>query len=156
MGPRPFRRGNSLKGCGIGLLRRRFNGATSFQTWKSGNTYLAHAVGAGLQWGHVLSDVEMRFEKEKLPYVVGLQWGHVLSDVEISLSKTILPSRSMASMGPRPFRRGNFVNRGPALYGSPGFNGATSFQTWKSLIREIPRYFYLNRFNGATSFQTWK
>jgi len=35
------------------------------------------------------------------------------------------------------------------------FNGATSFQTWKRLREQVKGGSH-ERFNGATSFQTWK
>ncbi len=61
-----------------------------------------------LQWGHVFSDVEILSEVlVKDFYRIMLQWGHVFSDVEIS---------QMASCN--------------VMLSS--FNGATSFQTWKS------------------------
>ena len=61
-----------------------------------------------LQWGHVFSDVEMSPRPWICPWCVTLQWGHVFSDVEIGRCRGVPP-------------------RGLGL-----FNGATSFQTWKS------------------------
>ena len=60
-----------------------------------------------------------------------LQWGHVLSDVEITYGRQGLYPVGPASMGPRPFRRGNEALRELAFEALLGFNGATSFQTWK-------------------------
>ena len=60
-----------------------------------------------LQWGHVFSDVEIIGETLGGRPVSRLQWGHVFSDVEISSST----------------QRTN--------EDAEGFNGATSFQTWK-------------------------
>ena len=60
-----------------------------------------------LQWGHVLSDVEILDRGARLQIHLRLQWGHVLSDVEIAWTAPISPGRLIASMGPRPFRRGN-------------------------------------------------
>ena len=84
-----------------------------------------------------------------------LQWGHVLLDVEIRTRKDIPLEPSVASMGPRPFRRGNnnVLSTGKAKLTC--FNGATSCQTWKV----APGFRVSNArtgFNGATSFQTWK
>jgi len=58
-------------------------------------------------------------------------------------------------MGPRLFRRGNTSQSIAVSPSIGGFNGATSFQTWKYLDAFIPNIFP-NGFNGATSFQTWK
>ena len=43
---------------GCGLLRRRFNGATSFRTWKREGRQGVTMAGASLQWSHVLPNVE--------------------------------------------------------------------------------------------------
>ncbi len=59
-----------------------------------------------------------------------LQWGHVFSDVE---TRTLGRVRDHLA----------------------GFNGATSFQTWKQITRPTAYQLYTG-FNGATSFQTWK
>ena len=204
MGPRLFRRGNrhphasrtaSIVGLQWGhvfsdveiepggaksfVFSFFFNGATSFQTWKSPSRVNFLRSGLPLQWGHVFSDVEMprsgsprlgmycifngatsfqtwKFDSRhrRRHEDVHLQWGHVFSDVEISMLE---PSTVLS-----------FV-----------FNGATSFQTWKlglSLGRKLvsnssmgPRLFRRGNwpspsapkrtptlFNGATSFQTWK
>ena len=63
--------------------------------------------------------------------MVVLQWGHVFSDVETK--KRAAPSHRgrHASMGPRLFRRGNTTKINKILNMTAGFNGATSFQTWK-------------------------
>ena len=87
-----------------------------------------------------------------------LQWSHVLPNVETLLAGCGLIYASVASMEPRPSERGNNSTRlarvtkfRPAsmeprpsergnyfYYGSidntySGFNGATSFRTWKLL-----------------------
>ena len=61
MGPRPFRRGNPVFAACQALTL------------------------VPLQWGHVLSDVEMDWHPVDIIAGVWLQWGHVLSDVEIFL-----------------------------------------------------------------------
>ena len=135
-----------------------FNGATAFQPWKPGRTEGAARPGQGLQWGHGLSAVETRVGR--------------------SPPATSVP----ASMGPRPFSRGNTVKRGVVTFPElAGFNGATAFQPWKRggrdsqcllhLVRASmgPRPFsrgndslgivvllVADRFNGATAFQPWK
>ena len=89
------------------LPRTRFNGATSFQTWKSANSSCDMSMKTLLQWGHVFSDMEMARYNLKRPTPSQLQWGHVFSDMEI---------------GQAGGKRGS---------SAPCFNGATSFQTWK-------------------------
>ena len=155
MGPRLFRRGNSASDARTGTTPVRFNGATSFQTWK------LEDVGPGRYprrrfngatsfqtWkSRVLGRAELEYRR--------LQWGHVFSDVEME-------SRRCAGV---PHER--------------RFNGATSFQTWKYRHRghrphldpglqwghvfsdvEISAPSFRPpdplSFNGATSFQTWK
>ena len=60
-----------------------------------------------------------------------LQWGHVFSDVEIMVEGVTLDLDRGASMGPRLFRRGNTGSGSTGCWAGNGFNGATSFQTWK-------------------------
>jgi len=62
----------------------RFNGATSFQTWKSRTNVPTFRAFFQLQWGHVFSDVEISLEAIRAGFKKAwLQWGHVFSDVEI-------------------------------------------------------------------------
>ncbi len=58
-------------------------------------------------------------------------------------------------MGPRLFRRGNYLEQYVYTWGGCCFNGATSFQTWKPGSQSSARR-ATKSFNGATSFQTWK
>jgi len=211
-------------------LKRSFNGATPFQTWKCfwssppqrrpytlqwGHAFsdveitvyriAAAAKRIMLQWGHAFSDVEMSSTKWTSTSRSSLQWGHAFSDVEIrDLSKDVNSegfklqwghafsdvemfranrrsrSISVASMGPRLFRRGNLNFQPHLQLVLPCFNGATPFQTWKfgrsigdqkgsdrasmgpRLFRRgnfdklVQRGMPLASFNGATPFQTWK
>ena len=59
-------------------------------------------------------------------------------------------------MGPRLFSRGN--NQSGIFYRIFGyrFNGATTFQPWKSMSREGSGPNVFSSFNGATTFQPWK
>jgi len=61
-----------------------FNGATPFQTWKSGGRYEDLATERALQWGHAFSDVEIPAATMGDPNHSRLQWGHAFSDVEMS------------------------------------------------------------------------
>ena len=92
-----------------------FNGATSFQTWKC----CARIAGVII--------------------IRRLQWGHVFSDVEIKDRQGRSETEAGASMGPRLFRRGNIPLCRSGRFSTIGFNGATSFQTWKSCVEmEFP------------------
>ncbi len=144
------------------LARREmggFNGATSFQTWKSTPTFDISGVVPGSFNGAT------SFQTWKFGLVPYIQ------DTTLA-----------ASMEPRLFRHGNKMALIMVQWTFPCFNGATSFQTWKLSSRTgfvvkyrgasmEPRLFRhgnllsLNRpeslasfscFNGATSFQTWK
>ena len=158
MGPRPFSRGNGPYRLVADLICPGFNGATAFQPWKcslrarrgtqkqrlqwghglSAVEMLAiHAWGGRncgwLQWGHGLSAVEISdacqsFRLLRRP----LQWGHGLSAVEIASGLRRCDAAMPASMGPRPFSRGNARTRRPAQSTRACFNGATAFQPWKS------------------------
>jgi len=90
------------------LLSLGFNGATTFQPWK---------------FDQILRVLEV---------LLGLQWGHDFSAVEMALNLYISAIKRGASMGPRLFSRGNVEPclAYPSLEYS--FNGATTFQPWKS------------------------
>jgi len=132
MGPRLFSRGNDLKYQTDDGLTRCFNGATTFQPWKFYSAPVCPMCQELLQWGHDFSAVEILF-CPSLPDVPGA-----------------------ASMGPRLFSRGNVMNQKKHLRNEYSFNGATTFQPWKS-SRGHRRIRALKRgFNGATTFQPWK
>ncbi len=84
-----------------------------------------------LQWGHVFSDVETSNMAGFPSGITGLQWGHVFSDVETFDFSIMIIHYPCASMGPRLFRRGNHAVELIGVAEVRGFNGATSFQTWK-------------------------
>ena len=95
-----------------------------------------------LQWGHVFSDVEIVTSLGVATCTATLQWGHVFSDVEIGSDSDHIRI-DHASMGPRLFRRGNVLEVvAGVIFCQLGFNGATSFQTWKSYT--IPAIFNAN------------
>ena len=131
MGPRPFSRGNKLWAAAPGKPPSGFNGATAFQPWKFYVCAGEHGCSAALQWGHGLSAVEMARRRKRHR------------------------SNPRASMGPRPFSRGNWLGIARADRGRVSFNGATAFQPWKSPRSRSPRRGW-EGFNGATAFQPWK
>ena len=133
MGPRLFSRGNSAIQSDCTTYRKASMGPRLFSR---GNP-----------------SVELRHFAE----LVMLQWGHDFSAVEISKFPKSNPIREYASMGPRLFSRGNHgsesaestchraASMGPRLFSrgnldcniqpidaSSRFNGATTFQPWKS------------------------
>src|SRR5712691_6329904 len=67
-----------------------------------------------------------------------LLWSHVLSDVETARYAAKREECLAASMEPRPFRRGNTHTPDSPGYTHSGFNGATSFQTWKLILPVVP------------------
>ena len=107
MGPRPFSRGNIQPIATASSNSSRFNGATAFQPWKCRSSAVIASSSKLLQWGHGLSAVEMLLEV------------------------ALLSQPLEASMGPRPFSRGNPSCRWPGRAGRRCFNGATAFQPWK-------------------------
>ena len=160
-------------------MTTRFNGATSFQTWKLGISMTPSAGVASLQWGHVFSDVEIPDQRLRRLLLRVASMGPRLfrrgNDDNPSHKRRTYPAsmgprlfrrgnlqffdtiffRHEASMGPRLFRRGNLSNSKRRRKGSGCFNGSTSFQTWK--CQDPPRKPERTRcFNGSTSFQTWK
>ena len=107
MGPRPFSRGN---GTDPRLARDEqvgFNGATTFQPWKLVEASTGIRATCVLQWGHDLSAVETPTMKRRIGRNAKLQWGHDLSAVETPPQPIQCQRVPPASMGPRPFSRGN-------------------------------------------------
>ena len=105
MEPRPFERGNGPQAAGCARTVG-FNGATSFRTWKQ-DAASALAMAAGLQWSHVLPNVETSSVRCLCAAVRLLQWSHVLPNVETSGFACCWRKSTAASMEPRPFERGN-------------------------------------------------
>ena len=130
MGPRLFRHGNDVGGAGIDSPALASMGPRLF---RHGNRSYPLAQ----------------------KHYYALQWGHVFSDMEIRDIALLAMRGSLASMGPRLFRHGNASHPILGKCRDAGFNGATSFQTWKSLPHPWGRAKETS-FNGATSFQTWK
>src|SRR5262249_8061469 len=132
-----------------------FNGATSFRTWKQvcgrHSTVLRWASmeprpsGRGnaptpqgcwgrnqsLQWSHVLPDVETCYHDLHAALLPTLQWSHVLPDVETKPSSPCLTQCS-ALQWSHVLPDVETCPAQPSSPGPPGgFNGATSFRTWK-------------------------
>ena len=156
MGPRLFRRGNQMRGSGPDGCGPRFNGATSFQTWKwSWGPPPNPSSASGFNGATSFQTWKSQCGPASIMALAALQWGHVFSDVEMSRRGTRRSRGPCASMGPRLFRRGNTRPRFFPSGSRRCFNGATSFQTWK-WVRVERGELLMSRFNGATSFQTWK
>ena len=132
MEPRPHERGNTSFPGGMRGGCYCFNGATSSRTWKLWQPSIRIVEGCGLQWSHVLTNVETRLTTKPCETTSSgfngatssrtwklkgasveeitagmLQWSHVLTNVE---TPSGFPS-----------------NRLPSYC----FNGATSSRTWK-------------------------
>ena len=83
MEPRPHERGNTRGMKDVFLSHRSFNGATSSRTWKPGIREREPDRVNGLQWSHVLTNVEtLDFRTWNLLRYQPLQWSHVLTNVE--------------------------------------------------------------------------
>ena len=186
---------------------RSFNGATTFQPWKLSGLASVEEQTLPLQWGHDLSAVETRgtgrghgrgdqasmgprpFSRGNDPFALDdytlverfngattFQPWKLGVDQEISGGVWVWSSASMgprpfsrgnvsvpilgdlepgASMGPRPFSRGNYVTPYPCPKCGDGFNGATTFQPWKPKVW-VSVVWTWTCFNGATTFQPWK
>ena len=101
-----------------------FNGATTFQLWRSFNdSYITDTIKM-LQWGHNFSVVEMQHF---------LQLLHLLM---------------RASMGPQLFSCGDASLFVLTAFAVVGFNGATTFQLWRSGRAD-------ERYHGRSSWLQW-
>ncbi len=110
-------------------------------------------MGDQLQWGHDFSVVDILDDPLSFPLEIQLQWGHDFSVVDILHPLPKFPEPADASMGPRLFSRG-YPARWLAEMRWTNFNGATTFQSWISLIANRIRR-SRSCFNGATTFQSW-
>ncbi len=84
-----------------------------------------------------------------------LQWGHDFSAVEIEVGSGIGLVRRGASMGPRLFSRGNSMNSCGVAFFAMASMGPRLFSRGNHLsciVEDVA----LVRFNGATTFQPWK
>jgi len=107
MGPRFFKRGNASIYQMLSRKTKGFNGAALFQARK-----LPRQVGGNLG--------------QK-----GLQWGRAFSSAEIELPVLYRHPISVASMGPRFFKRGNLKKSASDRFKRVSFNGAALFQARK-------------------------
>ncbi len=156
MGPRPFSRGNRRRLCGRLVVRLASMGPRPFSRGNGFRSSCRFLSCSALQWGHGLSAVEMPLNPPRpLHWHSALQWGHGLSAVEIGGRTASRWPTGTASMGPRPFSRGNTGVWAYVLCRCYGFNGATAFQPWKCDAMGVMKRL-ATRFNGATAFQPWK
>ncbi len=141
MEPRPFERGNLV----VRPYRQAPRVAASMEPrpFERGNNQLRRARLPNrrvLQWSHVLSNVETSCSRHSLHERRRLQWSHVLSNVETGSRRQETRYTMQASMEPRPFERGNQLAVPVRSSSEVGFNGATSFRTWKPIAsaRSVP------------------
>ena len=137
MGPRPFSRGNAYRGEHNQSDVPCFNGATTFQPWKprsrTGTRRKLHSFNGATTF-QPWKPIE--------PEDVVIQTDASMGPRPFSRGNTRRwPGRRRrrnASMGPRPFSRGNRSRSGVADCFMPRFNGATTFQPWKRAVRDRP------------------
>ena len=136
--------------CKVYAQRGGFNGATSFERGNDGGWQLTSAPKASMEPRP--SNVETGCAQRKLCRVQTLQWSHVLPNVETAvLTDGHCGHGFNGATSFRTWKRIAAHGRAPGLR----FNGATSFRTWKPCYRVHASGEY-ERFNGATSFRTWK
>ena len=108
MGPRLFRRGNTVQGA---LRRKDILASMGPRLFRRGNNRIPNPEPyeiAALQWGHVFSDVEIRDEETILPgHSHSFNGATSFQTWKSDLRFNLPPWENLASMGPRLFRRGN-------------------------------------------------
>jgi len=82
MGPRLFRRGNIRSGDINVAPLNRFNGATSFQTWKPCHGHQNQYKECCFNGATSFQTWKRPLALKALERLAELQWGHVFSDVE--------------------------------------------------------------------------
>ena len=110
MGPRPFSRGNAAQSPAASLSRRGFNGAAAFQPRKCLRPDARPGPPSRFNGAAAFQPRKWLFTKGRKMAEMQLQWGRGLSAAEIPYHHTSTTTCNIASMGPRPFSRGNFVD----------------------------------------------
>ena len=107
MGPRSFERGDCL-------LQPSARSQSSALQWgralSSAETHMMRTLrvsSSGLQWGRALSSAETRRTLADCETIHNLQWGRALSSAETFSQPRGFFRRTMPSMGPRSFERGD-------------------------------------------------
>ena len=132
MGPRLFSRGNFNQFYHRPIECSCFNGATTFQPWKSQAVIDTDATQGELQWGHDFSAVEMKYTNVLVAHnAAGFNGATTFQPWKYHLAIVPVGACTTASMGPRLFSRGNREPYSCSCRLMRGFNGATTFQPWK-------------------------
>ena len=160
---------------------RRFNGATTMESWKGSAKRPASFSSVLLQWGHDDGVVERpRRGPAARPTSTSFNGATTMESWNGRRPLGRLASGGLASMGPRRWSRGkgptgrnswgreftlqwghdngvverDFLARG-ANQGGESFNGATTMESWKG-HHLSSRSMRTSRFNGATTMVSWK
>ena len=133
MGPRPFSRGNQLEKPSTSGYDQSFNGAAAFQPRKSRHKRRRLAAVLALQWGRGLSAAEMTTLLDRLAAAdAGFNGAAAFQPRKFRARRAASRGRLLASMGPRPFSRGNDASPSAHRGHRDCFNGAAAFQPRKS------------------------
>src|SRR5579875_2255423 len=131
MEPRPYGRGDITQDKALAKGDICFNGATAIRPWRPSFT---------------ASRIEKYF---------ALQWSHGHTAVETAAQSGRSTQNMWASMEPRPYGRGDFVDWRAGQRRAFRFNGATAIRPWR--LRGRPRRpTEFRRFNGATAIRPWR
>ena len=133
MEPRPHERGNACaSGAPLCALALCFNGATSSRTWKRGTEVEDAGEDTGLQWSHVLTNVETSRRARPLLRKALLQWSHVLTNVETPDARRLGHTREELQWS-HVLTNVETESLRQTEQQTWGFNRATSSRTWKLL-----------------------
>ena len=134
----------------------RFNGATSSQTWMDERWQgrLWDRLNASME-PRPLRRGWLGVEESNAHMGRGLQWSHVLSDVDGVLSIAGRQLLGWASMEPRPLRRGWSEEVMLKLVPPGWLQWSHVLSDVDGSCARWTRTRHWTRFNGATSSQTW-
>ena len=107
MGPRPYGRGNTFKNRWMTRKPVCFNGAATVRPRKCRSLPAVPAQTFSLQWGRDRTAAEMATISASSPFATWLQWGRDRTAAEMLALTAPTAAASAASMGPRPYGRGN-------------------------------------------------
>ncbi len=131
MGPRFFKRGELTNASMTAMPSAGFNGATLLQAWRVPFASRYLRMRFTLQWGHASSSVESDVYSGIRPCQIPRFNGATLLQAWRECQAGTRATCAAASMGPRFFKRGEWMLNWEFPAKRQSFNGATLLQAWR-------------------------
>ena len=155
MGPRPFSRGNPTSYAGSASVSR-LQWGRDLSVAETCLTRFAFLGSGSLQWGRDLSVAETRQTTKKNAEIIEASMGPRPFSRGNDASQGTHTRRTVASMGPRPFSRGNLRTEADQMERQPASMGPRPFSRGNYHTLEAFFEVLTMSFNGAATFQSRK